>query len=134
LENLKGSILVVDDDPSLLQLLIETLTDEHYFVVGASGGVEAISLINLVKYNLILIDLDLPDIDGCSVVNLIRDLTLQIPVIMMSGHHDGRHAAIKVDIEAYLAKPFQIPVLLQVIEECVLRSRPPERTLSLSRA
>lgn len=124
MEKPKGNILIVDDDPSFLPLLLETLTEEGYFTVGAANGAEAISLLNLVKYNCIILDLDMPYVDGCELVKLIRDLALQTPIVMMSGLSYARQTALKLDIEAFLTKPFEIPVLLHVVDDCVTRSAP----------
>jgi two-component system KDP operon response regulator KdpE len=119
---MKGSILVAEDDPAFLQLLTEALTGEGYFVVAATDGAEAVSLLHLVKYNLIILDLDITKVAGGEMVSMIRSLAMKTPIVLMSGRRDSLHVALKMDIEAYLGKPFELPVLFSVVEDCVNQS------------
>lgn len=128
---LKGNILVADDDSDLRLTLTETLCDEGYFVVQAEDGAEAISLLRLVRYNLIIVDLSMPRVDGAQVVQMVRDLAMRTPIIMMSGYRDAPHHALKLDIDAYLPKPFEFPVLLSVVEDCIKNARRPDNKIAM---
>ena len=119
---MKGSILVAEDDPAFLQLLTEALADEGYFVVAAKDGAEAVSLLHLVKYNLIILDLNMPKVAGGEMVSMIRSLAMKTPIVLMSGHRDSLQIALKMDIDVYLGKPFELPVLFSVVEDCVKQS------------
>lgn len=127
----KGNILIADDDADLRATITEMLCDEGYFVVQAQDGAEAISLLRLVRYNLIILDLSMPRVDGAQVVKMIRDLTMRTPIVIMSGYRDAPHHAVKLDIEAYLPKPFEFPVLLSVVEDCMKKAQTPDKKLSL---
>jgi DNA-binding response OmpR family regulator len=115
METLKGSVLIVEDDSALLETLTQVLTDEGYFVVGAKDGAEAISMLDLVKYDLILLDLHLPKVDGAEVVKLFKDLAVTIPIVVMTGHATGPRFAQEMGLAGCLAKPFRFEELFAIV-------------------
>ena len=115
MENIKGSVLIVDDDSCLRDSLTQALADEGYFVVGAKDGTEAITNLDLVNYDLILLDLDLPRVDGTEVARLFRDLAPTVPIVVMTGHSMGRRLAKILALAGCLEKPFGLEELLAVV-------------------
>jgi DNA-binding NtrC family response regulator len=105
-----ASILVADDDAVARELLVEVLTREGYRVRAAAGGAEAIRLAESEVFDVALIDLRMPDVDGLGVLARIRALDPAPPVFILTAF-----AAIETAIEAirqgaydYLSKPFRV--------------------------
>lgn len=119
------SILVVDDDESFLSLLQTTLTEEGFTVESASDGVAAINKLQLRPYDLVLLDVKMPRVDGVEVLKFAKDQYLDTQVIMLSGVSDLRIAVECMQIGAYtyLTKPYSIDELLTVINRALERKR-----------
>ena len=116
-------ILVVEDDPDIQELLRTFLEDAGYRVEVASDGVEAISLFSKSEYDLILLDIMLPKIDGYGVCELIRRES-EVPIVMLTAL-DAESDQIKgFDLMAddYITKPFSLPVLMRKVDAILRRS------------
>ena len=115
-----GNILVVDDTPTNLHLLVEILTDRGYKVCPAQNGTEAISNARSQAPDLILLDIDMPDMDGYEVCQLLKadELTRDIPIIFISALGDvlDKVKAFSVGGVDYITKPFQVKEVLVRIE------------------
>ena len=116
-------ILIVDDEPDIQELLTAYLQDAGYETATADDGVEALSLFQREQFDLILLDLMLPKIDGFGVCELIRKES-DIPIIMLTAMSDeaDQLKGFELDIDDYVTKPFSIPVLLQKIRAVLRRS------------
>ncbi len=103
----KGKVLVADDDEGMRVLLRETLEGE-YEVETAGSGLQVINLLKTEPFDLILLDLKLPDLDGIGVLREIRDLAVDIAVIIITGYASVESAveAMKLGAYDYLKKPF----------------------------
>lgn len=119
------SILVVDDEDSFLSLLHATLVQEGYTVDVASDGVEAINKLQLRPYDLVLLDVKMPRVDGVEVLKFAKDHYLDTQVIMLSGVSDLRIAVECMQIGAYtyITKPYSVEELLTVINRALERKR-----------
>lgn len=116
------SILIVEDDPAIQALLHDFLLEAGYAVAVASDGVEALSRFEEQTFDLVLLDLLLPKMDGYSVCRAIREKS-DVPVIMLTAL-DGEDAQIRgLDLRAddYITKPFSMPVLLWKIAAVLRR-------------
>ena len=119
--NSHKTILAVDDDPTVLELLQRTLTDAGYRVLTAPGGRAAIETFeqSRVPIDLLLIDVIMPDLTGPVVAERLRARRPELPVLFISGFHDAdlvqRFAALKGF--TLLPKPFRREALLRAIEE-----------------
>lgn len=116
-------ILIVEDDLSIQELLHDFIQEAGYQVVLASDGVEAIAKYSKQHYDLILLDIMLPKIDGYGVCEVIRQKS-NVPIIMLTAL-DGEENQIKgLDLQAddYITKPFSMPVLLRKIAAVLRRS------------
>jgi DNA-binding response OmpR family regulator len=111
-------ILVIDDDLMTVQALSAVLTHQNYAVETASDGTAGWELIEAYDYDLILLDMILPDIDGVSLCRQIRAKGLQMPILLLTGLDSGHDKALGLDAGAddYVVKPF-------VEEELVARVR-----------
>jgi class 3 adenylate cyclase/CheY-like chemotaxis protein len=128
---LTGAILVVDDDPSNRDILSRRLIRLGHEVTTAADGREAIDTLRRSAYDLLLLDIQMPEMDGYQVLELLkRDTALRaVPVIVLSASNDSDGVAhcIAMGAEDYLPKPFD-PVLLQArigacLEKKQLRDR-----------
>lgn len=108
------TIVVVEDDPSLLEYLQEVLVNERYTVYPVTKGTEALRLIEQVTPSLVLLDLTLPDIAGESVCTKIKKLFPNLPVIILTAKSDTQDIVTGLGLGAddYITKPFQTEELL----------------------
>ncbi len=118
-----SKILVVEDDLSIQALLHDFIEEAGHSVVLASDGVEALAKYSEQPFDLILLDLMLPKIDGYGVCEVIRQKS-DVPIIMLTAL-DGEQNQIKgLDLQAddYITKPFSMPVLLRKIAAVLRRA------------
>ena len=122
-------ILIVEDDISIQALLHDFIKEAGYEVALASDGVEALSLFTEQSFDLILLDIMLPKIDGYGVCEVIRQKS-DVPIIMLTAL-DGEQNQIKgLDLQAddYITKPFSMPVLIRKISAVLRRYAKSEDT------
>jgi CheY-like chemotaxis protein len=107
-------VLIVDDDPAILNMLDELLQDELYETLLATDGSEALTLARLEKPDLILMDLMLPVMDGAEAIRrLKRDPdTMKIHIIAMSAGANLRMHADQLPADSVIGKPFDLNTLL----------------------
>ena len=116
-------ILVVEDDFDIQELLQNFLQEAGYEVAVSNDGVEALSLFAGQRYDLIVLDIMLPKIDGYGVCELIRKQS-DVPIIMLTAL-SGKEDHIKgldLQVDDYITKPFSMPVLLRKIAAVLRRS------------
>ena len=116
-------ILIIEDDAAIQKILSEPLTAEGYEVAAATDGAEGITKFQKQKYDLILLDLMLPKIDGYTVCEMIRRES-QIPIIILTAL-DSEDAQIKgFDklADDYITKPFSIKLVLKRVEALLRRT------------
>ncbi len=108
-------ILIVDDDATLLEMLGEQLQlHEEFSTVGAKTATEAIDLAREDYFDVILLDVGLPDMDGREVCRLMRRNGVTSPIIMLTGADTDADTILGLDAGAndYITKPFRLGVLL----------------------
>lgn len=116
-------ILVVEDDFDIQELLHSFLQEAGYEVDVANDGVEAIDIFSNSQFELILLDIMLPKIDGFTLCELIRKQS-QVPIIMLTALN-GEEEQIKgldLQVDDYIIKPFSMPVLIRKIAAVLRRS------------
>ena len=109
----KKTILIVDDEKMILNLLAHNLEKEGYNVIEASDGLEAINIVQEKKVDLILLDVMLPKLDGLSVCKRIKNM-INIPILMVTAKDDELDKILGLELGAddYITKPFNIRELL----------------------
>ena len=119
------SILAVDDEESFLTLIQSILVQEGYTVEIASDGITAINKLQARPYDLVLLDVKMPRVDGMEVLKFAKDHYLDTQVIMLSGVSDLRIAVECMQIGAYtyITKPYSVEELLTVINRALERKR-----------
>ena len=116
-------ILIVEDEPDIQELLRAYLEDAGYQTAVAGDGVAALERFGAQPFDLVLLDLMLPKIDGFGVCECIRRQS-QVPILMLTAL-DGEEQQLRgfrLDIDDYITKPFSMPVLLEKIR-VILRRR-----------
>ena len=116
-------ILIVEDDLAIQALLHDFIQEAGYSVELASDGVEALSRFSEQNFDLVLLDIMLPKIDGYGVCELIRKQS-DVPIIMLtalSGEED-QIKGLDLQVDDYITKPFSMPVLLRKIAAVLRRS------------
>ena len=109
-------ILVVEDDFDIGELLQNFLQEAGYEVAVANDGMEAVSIFANGKFDLILLDIMLPKIDGFTVCELIRRQS-QIPIMMLTALNgeEEQIRGLDLQVDDYITKPFSMPVLVRKI-------------------
>jgi len=112
-------ILVVDDEQGILQLLDENLSDEGFDVISAENGAVALSRIYSEQPDIVLLDLNIPKVNGFEVLRELRgaEITKNLPVILLTGVSptEGEKAAVELGANHYLTKPCKLSALKAVI-------------------
>jgi len=109
------TILLIDDDDDLRAALAEQFVmTEEFSVVEAGTGADALTHVKNGLFDLLIIDVGLPDTDGRELCRLMRKQGLKTPVIMLTGHATDADTILGLDAGAndYVTKPFKFPVLL----------------------
>ncbi|NBK00185.1 DNA-binding response regulator [bacterium 1xD8-48] len=117
------NILIVEDDMDIQELLREFLKEAGYEVTSASDGIEAMDMFAKNKYDLILLDIMLPKIDGFGVCELVRKQS-QVPIIMLTalGGEEEQIRGLDLQVDDYITKPFSVPILIRKIAAVLRRS------------
>ena len=108
-------ILLVDDDPDLREALADQLVlTEEFDVFEAGDGAEGLARAGEQLYDLVILDVGLPDMDGRELCRLMRKQGVKCPIMMLTGHATDSDQIQGLDAGAndYIAKPFKLPVLL----------------------
>ena len=113
---IRPRILVVDDDPAVLELLGKSLQLSDYEVDLCGDGPSGLERLSASDYDLLIVDLKMPGMDGLSVIREARRRNQELPVIIVTGFSTEANAieAINLGVSGYLTKPFRIPRLLNV--------------------
>jgi len=113
------SILIVDDDAQVRGICRTSLEEAGWFVWEASNGKEALAAIETTTFDLILLDLCMPDIDGLEFLMAVRPKLPKLKIIAMSGFRDGvmLRAAKMFGADAIIDKPFSHDLLISSVRE-----------------
>ena len=113
-------ILVVDDDPDILEATTLFWRSEGYQVVTATDGQEALTKLAAEPWPaLILLDLMMPVMNGLEFLTQLRQLPrgAEMPVMVLSAAHDGQRQAATLGVEDYLTKPYDLDLLIERISQ-----------------
>ena len=118
-------VLVVEDEESIAQVLVEVLASEEYDVRRAANGLDGLGILDAWTPHLIVLDLMMPVMDGRTFRHAQRRLDRgrgEIPVLVLSGAHEAHAIAEELAVAATITKPFEIDDLLRTVERL---TRPP---------
>jgi PAS domain S-box-containing protein len=110
-------ILIVEDDSTCYEFLAEVLSSTNCKHEHASSGPEALDMFKKGKYDLVLLDIQLPEIDGYQIAKIIRSSDTKIPIIAQTAHamSDDRQKCLTAGCNDYISKPVQFEILLDTI-------------------
>ena len=119
-----ATIIVIDDDPNILEILEIHLRNAGHEVLTAKDGIEGGHLILKRRPNLIITDVEMPHMDGLELVAALRaDPALaSIPVVMLTTRADWDERGKHLGVEGYVTKPILLDNLLNVIAKCMRRA------------
>ncbi len=114
----KNRILVVDDEDALRTVLSSELEGEGYKVASAADGSEAIEILKKEGFDLILLDIKMPNVDGFEVLKFVKENHPDTKVIMLTGFADLKNAieSKKLGAEDFVSKPYDLVDLLTTVE------------------
>jgi two-component system response regulator MprA len=120
----QARILVVDDEPAVQNALSRALTLERYAVAQAMDGREALEQLSGAAYEVVILDISMPHVDGLEVCRRLRDGGDRTPVLMLTAREqvDDRVAGLDAGADDYLVKPFALRELLARVRALLRRS------------
>lgn len=124
----EATIAVVDDEPSIRDLLTASLHFSGFDVVSAANGTEAINVIEKSRPDLIILDVMLPDIDGFTVTRRIRNDGITAPVLFLTARDDTQDKVMGLTVggDDYVTKPFSLEEVVARIRAILRRTRQDE--------
>jgi len=108
-------VLVVDDDEATRSAERAVLTEDGFRVIEARDGAEAMRQIQADPPALIVLDIQMPGVDGPSFARELRMALRHVPLVVLTGVDDPKHEADRCNAEAFLSKPFNAPELVKVV-------------------
>lgn len=124
-EKNKASILLVEDEENLHEALKLNLELEGYSVSSAADGTEALRAVEQEYFDLIIMDVMLPEVDGISVTETIRVQNNQVPILILSAKNTSadRVLGLKKGADDYLTKPFNLEELLLRVQKLIEKNK-----------
>jgi DNA-binding NtrC family response regulator len=112
-------ILIIDDDENILRVEVAILEDKGYEVETATTGTEAIEKTEQSHFDLMLVDIRLPDMEGTEVITRIHDTTPKIRKVIVTGYPTLQNAVTAVNngADAYVMKPFDVEQMLETVRK-----------------
>ncbi len=113
-----GRVLIVDDEPTVVDVFVDLLTPVGYELATAHNGDEAVAAIPGFKPDVILTDINLPGRSGLDVMRFAKSVDPEVAVVVVTGHASASNAieALRQGAHDYLTKPFELDDVLQVVE------------------
>ena len=123
IDNLDNHILIVDDDDKIRNLLKEFLISNNFLVSTAINGEEALKKINIINFDVLILDIMMPGIDGYELTKIIRSSSL-VPIIHLTamGDTDNVIQGLEIGADDYLSKPFEPKELLLRIKNILKKT------------
>ncbi|MGE5375995.1 MAG: response regulator transcription factor [Bacteroidota bacterium] len=125
-------VLVIEDEPTIVEFLRVGLSYEHYHVTVAEDGPGGLALARSQAFDILILDVMLPGLDGFAVCRQLREMENNIPILMLTARREvtDRVAGLKIGADDYLTKPFNFEELLARVEALLRRrGKSSEQTL-----
>ena len=109
------SILVVDDNENIREVLAAILSGSGYRCESAKNGLDAMERVRQSRFDAVVTDLEMPEMDGIALTREIRQQFPSLPVMVVTGHSDEEHreSAFRAGAKEFLSKPFDISDLIK---------------------
>ena len=120
-----GRLLVIDDEPSIRDLLTRVLATAGHDVVVAESGEEALAILAKERFDLLIIDRNLPGLSGLDVLRLVRIQDPGLFAIMITAfpNPESEAAARSLGVHSYITKPFGIVTIVAAVDAAILAGR-----------
>ncbi|WP_223555928.1 MULTISPECIES: response regulator transcription factor [Lysinibacillus] len=120
-------ILVIEDDQDIQEVIKEFLLAQNYIVHAASDGLEGVQLFNRFDFDLVILDIMMPNLDGYQVSQLIRSKS-NVPIIMLTALDEEQNQVkgFELGIDDYITKPFSFHIFIKRVEAILRRSHSKE--------
>jgi DNA-binding response OmpR family regulator len=109
------SVLVVEDDEAIRELVVLVLQDEGYVVLEAGDGRAGLDAVALGRPSLVLLDMRMPVLSGWDFARVLRERGEAVPIVVMTAARDARAWAAEIGAVGFLAKPFELDELLAAV-------------------
>jgi two-component system OmpR family response regulator len=118
-------VLVIDDEPGVRELISEALRISEITAVQAADGLEALSLLRRERFDLLILDINMPKLDGLALLEKLRTEGMSVPVLMLSARADKTdiNQGLRIGADDYLTKPFSIEELVLRVKAIMRRSK-----------
>jgi CheY-like chemotaxis protein len=122
----RGKVLVIDDEPSIVELLKEYLGEQGFEVVSASGGADGLARLGTDRPDAVLLDMRMPGMDGIETLKRMRAVNARVPVLMVSANDDLAAAkeAIALGAFDYTLKPIDFAYLSRALDKMLDSAAP----------
>lgn len=122
----KAKVLLVDDRVEFLNTLMERMRSRGYQAVGAGSGAEALEAVAGQSFDVVVLDMVMPVMDGIETLRRLRQAAPEVPVIVLTGYGTSEDVAQALALGArdYLVKPADLGMLLERIDEAVAAKAP----------
>jgi two-component system OmpR family response regulator len=118
-------VLVIDDEPGVRELISEALSLSEITAVQAADGLEALSHLRRERFDLLILDINMPKLDGLALLEKLRTEGMSVPVLMLSARADKAdiNQGLRTGADDYLTKPFSIEELVLRVKAIMRRSK-----------
>jgi DNA-binding response OmpR family regulator len=117
-----GDVLVVDDDPAIVELVVEVLTEEGYAVRSAGDGLQGLQAIIEAPPALLLLDIQMPAMSGVELARRVRAAGYGFPIVIITATPRLAEPLLMLERVEYLAKPFALEMLFDYAARYVWRA------------
>ncbi len=128
-------ILIIDDDKKILNLLSEILTKKGIFITNTTSSSEALDLIKILDFDIIIADIMMPNITGIEFTNEVRKASIDTPIIFLTALDDNetKEKALSAagNLSSYIVKPFEVEDLLAQIETLAPKNKPSHKIFQI---
>jgi two-component system OmpR family response regulator len=121
----RPKVLVIDDEPGVRELISEALSLAEIIAVQAADGLEALSHLRRENFDLLVLDINMPKLDGLALLEKLRAEGASVPVLMLSARADKSdiNQGLRTGADDYLTKPFSIEELVLRVKAILRRSK-----------
>jgi two-component system OmpR family response regulator len=121
----RPKVLVIDDEPGVRELISEALSLSEINAAQAADGLEALSLLRRERFDLLILDINMPKLDGLMLLEKLRTEGMSVPVLMLSARADKAdiNQGLRIGADDYLTKPFSLEELVLRVKAIMRRSK-----------
>jgi DNA-binding response OmpR family regulator len=119
---MKPKILIIDDDQVIRASLVKVMERKGYELLQACNGADAIDIFRSSAVDLVVLDVNLKDEDGWSILEAMKELNSFVPIVITTREFDQREKAIAAGAEALMEKPMDVSVFLRIVQNLLSES------------